>query len=143
MRSVRRGTMCNDMVVAIRRIPFDGPVYNLSVAEDESYVLNHIVTHNCMCYLVPEHMTREEFEDRLARWRAGEPWPEMESYLLGLGLGRPAELPALPPQPPFGPDDSKWLWWLLLLILAEAYRRWIEADERETDDALEWDREEE
>jgi hypothetical protein len=104
----------------------------------------------CMCVTLLERMTREEVQERLARWRQGEPWPEMEQYLLTLGLGQPVELPPAPPVavpggppvPPPLPDDNSWLWWLLLLLLAEGYRRWTEADERETDEALQWNEEE-
>lgn len=138
-----------EVVTAIRRVPFSGRVYNLSVREDRTYVLNGIITHNCMCYLLLERMTREEVQERLERWRQGEPWPEMEQYLLTLGLGQPVGLPAAPlpgevgqPALPPPPEDRSWLWWLLLLLLAEGYRRWREADERETDESLQWNEEE-
>jgi len=40
-----------EKVVSVRRIPVE-PVYNLSVAEDESYVANDIVVHNCRSRIV-------------------------------------------------------------------------------------------
>lgn len=40
-------------VVKIERLKSTETVYNFSVEEDESYVLNGIVSHNCRCDLVP------------------------------------------------------------------------------------------
>ena len=37
----------------IERRPCNGPVYNLAVADDESYVANDFVVHNCRSLLVP------------------------------------------------------------------------------------------
>jgi hypothetical protein len=39
-------------VIKTQRLPYTGEVYNLSVTEDESYVANSIVCHNCRCTLV-------------------------------------------------------------------------------------------
>lgn len=43
-------------------------VYNLSVDEDESFIAEGVVVHNCMCYVVPRLPDREEAVDRLSRW---------------------------------------------------------------------------
>ena len=40
-----------EKVVSVRRIPVE-PVYNISVAEDESYIANDIVVHNCRSDIV-------------------------------------------------------------------------------------------
>lgn len=34
-------------IKSIKKIPYTGKVYNLSVEEDESYVANNIIVHNC------------------------------------------------------------------------------------------------
>lgn len=34
-------------VQAMNRVPYEGPVYNLEVAGDHTYVVNGVVTHNC------------------------------------------------------------------------------------------------
>ena len=39
-------------VTATETFSFDGIVYNLSVDEDESYVINGIVAHNCQCAMI-------------------------------------------------------------------------------------------
>jgi hypothetical protein len=38
---------------SINRVAFSGTVYNFAVAEDESYVANGVVVHNCRCALIP------------------------------------------------------------------------------------------
>lgn len=50
---------CDAVPVKTLRTQFCGFVYNLHVAEDESYVCNGLVVHNCACQLnhVPEGMT--------------------------------------------------------------------------------------
>lgn len=92
----------------------------------------------CMCYVLPVYMTDEEARKRWDDWQRGEPWPEMDNYLSELGLGIPPTLPMRPPSGPAWLGDKRWVWWLLLLILADEYRRWMEADEDETDAALGW-----
>lgn len=47
-------------VCGIEEKQYDGPVYNLQVAEDESYTVNEAVVHNCMCYITHETANREE-----------------------------------------------------------------------------------
>lgn len=44
-------TYCNCMPISTKIIAYEGEVYNLSVQDDESYIVNNIVTHNC--YLSP------------------------------------------------------------------------------------------
>lgn len=44
-------TSCNCMPISTKIIAYEGEVYNLSVQDDESYIVNNIVTHNC--YLSP------------------------------------------------------------------------------------------
>lgn len=36
-------------IKAIKKVPFEGTVYNLGVEDDESYIANGIVVHNCRC----------------------------------------------------------------------------------------------
>ena len=49
--SVQRGVVaCDD----VTRSHYAGPVYNFAVAEDESYVANGIVVHNCRCTTVAD-----------------------------------------------------------------------------------------
>jgi len=50
-------------IKGIRRIPFEGTVYNLGVADDESYVANGMIVHNCT--LIP--ITSIEIEDMKAK----------------------------------------------------------------------------
>jgi len=38
------------LVSKTERYPFDGDVYNLTVADDESYVANGLIAHNCRCH---------------------------------------------------------------------------------------------
>lgn len=49
-------------VISVSHKPFEGTVYNFSVEEDESYIANGIVNHNCGCELfeVPEGWTIDE-----------------------------------------------------------------------------------
>ena len=35
-------------IKSITQVPFEGTVYNFSVQDDESYVANNIVVHNCL-----------------------------------------------------------------------------------------------
>jgi hypothetical protein len=36
-------------ITSINKIPYAGPVYNFQVDEDESYLANGIIVHNCRC----------------------------------------------------------------------------------------------
>jgi hypothetical protein len=36
-------------VTKIERVPFDGEVFNLTVLDDESYVAEGLIVHNCRC----------------------------------------------------------------------------------------------
>lgn len=47
-------------ILSIRKIPYIGEVYNLAVENDESYVVNGVVVHNCRSILVP--VTKFELE---------------------------------------------------------------------------------
>ena len=40
-------------IKSISKIPHVGKVYNLAVEQDESYIVNKIVVHNCRSLLVP------------------------------------------------------------------------------------------
>jgi hypothetical protein len=40
-------------IKSIKRIEEPVVVYNFSVEEDESYVLNGVISHNCRCALAP------------------------------------------------------------------------------------------
>ena len=40
-------------IKSIRKVPYSGTVYNLGVEEDESYIANGIIVHNCRCVFVP------------------------------------------------------------------------------------------
>jgi len=37
----------------IKRVPFEGTVYNLEVADDHTYYANGVLVHNCRSILVP------------------------------------------------------------------------------------------
>jgi len=93
----------------------------------------------CMCFLLPELMTREEFEERFRRWQLGEePWPEMDQYSQQMGLVL-EPIPTVPPPEPdagFIPSDRGSWWWLLLIMLALAYERWQSKDKEPKDEAL-------
>ena len=64
----------------VHRIPFAGTVYNFAVEEDESYVADGIVVHNCVCTTSPaddelgDFRGSQEQQDRAARggYSAGE-----------------------------------------------------------------------
>jgi hypothetical protein len=76
-----------DEVVVIEETPISGTVYNLTVEEDNSYVLSGIVTHNCICYKTAVLMDADAFVDRLKGWSDGnETWPEMDQYAGWLGV---------------------------------------------------------
>lgn len=80
--------MVEEKVVSIELIPFEGEVFNMTVEEDNSYVLNNIVTHNCICYKVGVLMDGDVFVDRLRGWMWGtEPWAAMDGYADWLGVG--------------------------------------------------------
>ena len=57
-------------IKSIKRIPFEGTVYNLGVADDESYVANGIIVHNCRCTLIP--ITSIEIDDLKAKGQGVE-----------------------------------------------------------------------
>ena len=92
----------------------------------------------CMCYILPEFMSKEELRKRIDAWLRGEPWPELDEWLARWGIPRTVPLPPFPPED-FPPGIPKWWWWLLLLLLAEAYRRWSEGTEDEQNEALEFE----
>ena len=71
-------------IIRIERIPFEGMVYNLSVEEDESYIANGIVVHNCS--LLP--ITQFDVEDEV---KAGR----------GIKVSTEADLPPDFPDPGF------------------------------------------
>jgi predicted ABC-type ATPase len=54
-----------DQVVSVKRYPFSGHVYNLQT-DEEWYIANSIIVHNCLCYLTPTMMTDAEFAAALA-----------------------------------------------------------------------------
>jgi hypothetical protein len=75
-----------DPVVSIEVIPFDNEVFNLSVDEDETFVLNGIVTHNCLCFMTSVEMEPDDFVDQLRGWVRGESkWPDMDRYAADYG----------------------------------------------------------
>lgn len=41
-------------IVKIKRVVKEVLVYNLSVKDDESYIANGVVSHNCRCELIPD-----------------------------------------------------------------------------------------
>ncbi len=82
-----------DEIVSVERIPYAGLVYNLEVEEDESYVVNGIAVHNCLCYKAAVLMPMDEFTAKLKGWMRGEQeWAAMDQYAdwLGLDVGGPA-----------------------------------------------------
>ena len=62
--------MVGRKIKSIRNVPWDGPVYNLSVEEDESYVCDDLATHNCRCSWIPKTVRQaaEEGLDEAKRW---------------------------------------------------------------------------
>lgn len=76
----------DDEVVSIEIEPFDGEVFNISVDEDESYILNYIVTHNCLCFKTAVLPKPDEFTNQLRGWTDGsQPWPAMDNYASMVG----------------------------------------------------------
>ena len=47
------GVLSSAQIIKIERRPCTTPVYNLAVEEDESYIANNVVVHNCRSILVP------------------------------------------------------------------------------------------
>lgn len=62
------------LILEIIEWEYDGPVYNMSVKEDNSYTLNGIAVHNCLCNVQPALITsREDVVNQLrAQWRGDE-----------------------------------------------------------------------
>lgn len=56
----------------IRTSQHDGPVHNLTVADDHSYVVNGHAVHNCLCYWEEVLMPKAEFVAQVRGWAAGE-----------------------------------------------------------------------
>jgi hypothetical protein len=76
-----------DEVVGIEFIPFDGNVFNLTVEDDNTYVLNEIVTHNCLCGRRSVQMGQDEFVDKLRGWMNGTgEWAGMDGYMDWTGI---------------------------------------------------------
>ena len=44
--------MHKESILAVSAIKYKGPVYNFQVEEDESYVANDIIVHNCRCIVI-------------------------------------------------------------------------------------------
>jgi hypothetical protein len=83
--------MLDDEVVDIEWIAFDGEVFNMEVEDDNSYVLNGIITHNCLCYKTAVQMSPDEFAKRMKGW-VNQPagsgqaaWPAMDDYAQSIG----------------------------------------------------------
>jgi hypothetical protein len=76
-----------DPVVSIEIIPFDDEVFNLSVDQDETFVLSGIVTHNCLCYMTAVDMDTDDFVDNLSSWVKGGSWEDMDRYAAKYGPG--------------------------------------------------------
>ena len=57
-------------IKSIRKVPYSGIVYNLGVDEDESYVANGIVVHNCRCRVIA--ITAPEVEREIKAGRGIE-----------------------------------------------------------------------
>jgi hypothetical protein len=53
MGAVVAGHRYRLLSVRVGRKPFVGPVYNFQVDEDESYIANGFIVHNCRCALTP------------------------------------------------------------------------------------------
>jgi intein/homing endonuclease len=68
-------------IKSINKIPFRGKVYNFSVKEDESYIVDGIVSHNC--YI--QYMTKD-----------GQPMDAGLSYNQGVAVGRHHSIDLLP-----------------------------------------------
>lgn len=83
--------MLDDEVVSIEIVPYDGQVYNLSVEEDETYVLNNIITHNCLCYSTAVLQPEGEFVERLRGWMSGGSDPGLDGYAGFLGVQSPQQ----------------------------------------------------
>jgi hypothetical protein len=102
--------MRDELVVSIEVAPFEGTVHNLTVEGDESYVLNGIVAHNCLCYKSAVLEPPEAFADRLLGWMTGgESWPEMDQYAAWLGTGREG-LPGIMVGQRIADRLLTWLW---------------------------------
>lgn len=62
-------------VAKIERVPFDGEVYNLTVLDDESYIANGLIVHNCRCTVVSLSEREVEREGLII-----SPSPKIETY---------------------------------------------------------------
>lgn len=78
--------MIQDEIVKIERIPYSGPVHNLEVENDHSYVVGGVAVHNCLCYKTAVLMKDDAFVDKLKGWmEQGQPWPAMDDYAAWTG----------------------------------------------------------
>jgi hypothetical protein len=133
-----------DEVESMETFLYDDDVYNLSVLGDESYVLQEIIAHNCLCFKIGVQMPSDEFIQKLRGWMTGEAaWPEMDQYATWLGVGQADVIaepsigtglgagtaPRVGTTPRAGTAQ-------LLLPLGEAMVRWLWGDEGELDEAL-------
>lgn len=68
-------------VNSVAHEPYRGTVYNLSVADDNSYTVNGVVVHNCLCYMISVTQSVNDFTSQLRGWMRGEEsWPAMDEY---------------------------------------------------------------
>lgn len=75
-----------DEVVGIELVPFDGEVFNLTVDEDNSYALEGIITHNCLCGKKAVTQSPDAFAGRLRDWMQGTSRdPQLDAYAKMLG----------------------------------------------------------
>ena len=107
-----------DEVVDIELIPFNGKVFNLAVEEDSSYVLEGIITHNCLCGSAAVQMPQDEFVGRLRGWMDGtQAWDGMDGYAEWIGLSNVSA------------DRSALVSFSMTVGVADSLVRWLWGDE--------------
>ena len=77
LRCLRSGHFNLVHVGEVRRESYAGPVFNFAVDVDESYCVNGIVTHNCLCSheaIVDEHHFRRRVAERTGADAPPTPW---------------------------------------------------------------------
>lgn len=112
-----------DEVISIERIQYHGPVYNLEVEGDHSYVVDGLAVHNCLCFKLAVLMKDDAFIERMRGWLDGSgTWPEMDGYATWLKATRQTLAVAL---------DT-----VLYEQLALPFINWLDGSEAEADAAL-------
>lgn len=79
-RDIKYNFFHNSAIVNVSFKKVNTIVYNLTVNKNHSYIANGIVTHNCLCYLVPRLRDSQDFRDDVKAWVNGEDVGYMDDW---------------------------------------------------------------